>query len=364
MLRAIASILFISNCLIAARSVAETVLPRQLAFYIVRSSPSLPGTDGGLPQDAWDAAPVASTYYEYWKSNPGVGRLKTEFRMLYSERGVHLQVTNFEDEGRAGRATIFRRDDPELWKDDCDQIYFDPDAKGIGFANFTVNKLGTQADMKRMDAAVTLPEWSGSEWSAVVRSDKHSWTLEAFFPWSDLGKKAAPGDIWMFNNVRFSWQDDALTGVTWAAGGNYANAKLFGYIYFAPAGEVPHDRLARILSAAATPPWMASSGDEILISTGKGDVRSLPAKEFVKGYQKEMEAALAKVEGLQTDAIGPEGSLAELRKLVAERLAVSDGSLQKLTSIIETTQLLTRTYWQSKINELLNDPASNSKNSK
>jgi len=327
-------------------------LPRKPAFYVVKPASSAPTLEGTLSDECWKNADVASAYYEYWKANPGPGKLPTEFRMLYSDRGIHLKVTNYDNEARRARGAITRGDDPELWKDDCAQVYFDPAAKGIGFANFTVNILGTRGDMKRLDAAVTIPEWSGDEWVARTTVLDDRWVIEAFFPWSDLGSTAHAGEVWMFDHVRFAWRDEQLTAVTWAPGGNYANPRFFGYVYFAGPDKVAYERVAEALHGIATPPWMipmGEQGEQVLVAKDekKPDLVSIP--EFIETYRSEMKDRKNRLQKSGSQLLSPE---LENRCETLDKLSPLE-AFNRINEIVETSRELGDLYWQACINGLL-----------
>ncbi len=331
------------------RSGDAATLPRKLAFYVVKPTDSSPTMEGTLGEECWKEAEVASVYYEYWKTNPGPGKLQTEFRMLYSDRGIHIKITNFDDATKAARGKVTRGDDPELWKDDCAQIYFDPAAKGIGFVNFTVNLLGTRGDMKRLDAAVTIPEWSGDEWTARTTVLQDRWVIEAFFPWTDLGATAREGDIWMFDHVRFAWRDERLTGVTWAPGGNYANPRLFGYLYFAGRGAVSPRHLAAALDGMAAPPWMIPVGENVLVAKDESRPELVSIRNFVDTYRAEMGSYKDRLEENKTQPFS-----AELKNRAEDLNKISSlEALSRIDEIVETSRQLNDLYWQARINSLL-----------
>ena len=101
-----------------------------LSFYNVMPATEEIVVDGSLSETAWKNARSHSMYYEYWKPNPDLGRLKTEFKMLYSAKGVYLAVINHERDMAKLKANFTTRDASELWTDDCDEIYIDAFGEG------------------------------------------------------------------------------------------------------------------------------------------------------------------------------------------------------------------------------------------
>ena len=242
---------------------------KEISFYEVRKADPAPLIDGKLDDPAWEKAARHKTYYEYFKSNPKVSPLKTEFRMLYGEKGLYLALINSGDSALL-KKSIVADDDPELWRDDCAELYFDNEANGIGFRKFVVNPLAAKMDMRRQDASVYLEDWSGSGWIAKTSVNSDNWVVEAFFPWADLGACASAGEIWMFCHCRFAWPNDKFAGASSAAGGNYQATHNFGYIYFSDGSDLTKDAIGRILTGKVPPPWGLMLGNELLNSSAQG----------------------------------------------------------------------------------------------
>ena len=247
---------------------------RAISFYVARPASTAPVIDGRLDDDCWSEANRHDAYYEYRNADPGPGALKTEFRMVYDAFGVYLAVVNHVADPAALRMDIEDRDSPLLWRDDCAELYFDSQATGIGYRNFTVSAKGVVADRMRTDAAVASPEWNGDGWLAKTRVTGDAWTLEAFFPWEDLGATASAGDVWMFCHARFGYPEGKFVGAVSAPGASYMSSDRFGYVYFSAPGETPSpDAAAAALARALTPPWALELGGELLCDRGLGTER-------------------------------------------------------------------------------------------
>lgn len=269
---------------------------KELSYYEVKPVSVPPVINGKLDDPCWREANRHTVYYEYFKPNPGPGALKTEFRMLYDAKGVYLGVINYEKEISGIRKNITDRDNLELWKDDCAEIYFDHYADGIGFRKFMVNSIGTVADMMRIDTAVSMPEWNGTGWLACASINEDSWSFEAFFPWEDLGEQAQPGDLWMFCHVRYSFVGGGFQGVTSSPGGNYTATDCFGYIYFTASGELSSsERIATLLEKKIKPPWSLQLGRKMIFDTGSG-VQSALLSELASRECHQVEKLLVEIE--------------------------------------------------------------------
>lgn len=335
-------------------SAANDSMPRKLAFYAVERTDCKPDSNDRLADSCWDKASVAATYYEYWKANPALGQLKSELRLLYDERGIYVQVINFDDNIADIRAAIVRRDDPSLWKDDCAELYFDPLANGVGYVVFTMNSLGVQSDRKRHDAAVMLDEWSGNEWRVNTDKNEKSWTINAFFPWTDLGDKANAGDVWMFNHVRYAWSSGKFIGTTWAPGGNYQNPGRFGYLYFKGEEELSPEAVGKVLGATAPPPWMLPTESGVLLHPAPNKLEMTNAENLAATHRSDLRQAMerARIESAQDQK-----AQEQLSELEEKAKAISYHSSAEAMDAVEKMSALRSEingiYWQQRINSLI-----------
>ena len=256
---------------------------RQLAFNVASYSKESPVIDGRLDDSAWKQADASALYYVYNQPNPEPGALNSELRMLWNEQGLFLGITNFDANIAQIRAKCDMRDSPELWQDDCAELYFDPSADSIGFTKITVNALGTLGDFRRVDAAVTLGDWNASGIQVATRRNADSWNVEMFIPWSDLGKTATAGSIWRFCHARFSWSSGKFVGATSAPGASNNSPGNFGYLYFAEGSRPDRRAIAAALEKTATPPWSLPVDSGLLVcENGKPvfeELSALVAKE-------------------------------------------------------------------------------------
>ncbi len=268
---------------------------RSVAFMTAVHCDRPPALDGTLDDPAWQTSPPCRLFYEYYKPQPGPGKLKTEMRLLYDDKGVYLGVTNFDEKMDGVKAVYTTRDADNLWQDDCNEIYFDSFGQGIGYAKFVVNSIGTMGDSRRIDAAVSLPEWNGSGWQvkAVKRGD--AWTYEAFFPWQDLGKKAEPGDLWRFCLVRYAYSSGGFIGVTSSPGGNYGNPNNFGVLVFSAGAKLDPADIAKSIEGVVAPPWFLPLDAGLLECAASGASQFLAIKEIIGREEKQRGILAAEV---------------------------------------------------------------------
>lgn len=330
--------------------------PRELSFYVV--SPvegKAPVIDGSLNEPAWEKAAVFRHYYVYNCAEPIPEKLKTEFRMLYDEKGIYLGIINFEEHPEKLRKIITDFDNSAIWTDDCAEIFFDARANGISYHCFKVNCIGTRADFRRRDAAVYQNDWSGTDWTARTSTGKDRWTIEAFFPWSDLPAKAEMSDIWMFCHVRYAYSGGNFAGATSSVLGGYSSPRNFGYIYFKGANDtVSPEKISALLSRSAEEPWCAMAGNTLILRDKGKSVLTEPGQ--VKNNEfaeiEKLSAELARACGKsafkkyreELDAIN-----LECRVLEKEKTTVS--GLRRLYVLKERCRAL---KWKIALEESLN----------
>lgn len=318
---------------------------RNLSFYEVRPAKSAPVLDGQLDDEAWRGLPEHSAYYEYAKPEPGPGKLKTSFKMTYDERGLYVGIINYEENMDKIRQLVHTRDDNRLWTDDCAELYFDPDASAIGFSKFTVNSLGIMGDMRKLDAAVSLEDWSGAGWQVKTSLNQKDWRIEAFFPWEDLNRKPVPGELWMFVHTRYGWVD-GFVGVGSSPGGGYQAPDKFGYLYFAGEGEVLDSRnIAEILTPRAFSPWLLALGSDLISNLG-GRTQVSDLKWELRQAWSNFSRVLLEVKLLQPT----EKMLEELQALENKSLEFQNAELSSWLGLQSLISQLEKIKWEHLLN--------------
>lgn len=315
-----------------------------LSFYTAKYSSKAPSINGRLDDACWNDAQVYKTYYVYHKPNPIPGKLKTEFRMLYDDRGIYLAVVNYEKNLDKVRKKYTVRDASKLWTDDCAEIYFDPYCDGVGFTKFVVNAGGIIGDMRRVDAAVTLSDWNGSAWSAAVNEQKNAWVIEAFFPWRDLGGKAETGSLWKFCHVRYAWSTGKFIGVTSSPGGGYNRPEDFGFIYFAGNKAVSSAKIGKLLSQKSNPPWCLEQGDSLLLCESRDKVKLKKLSELIKNISTECRKLIEELRKLDPD------SLKSIKAAILEKGKISFDNYRDLEKL---KSHLIECRWNLKLNKLI-----------
>ncbi len=319
---------------------------RDVSLYLVQPAKARPVIDGDISEIAWKGVPKHASYYEYFKAEPARSPLKSSFAMCYDAKGVYLAIENFDGSINTIRKTMTDRDNPNLWLDDCAEIYIDPFGSAIGFIKFTVNSIGTFRDERRIDASVTEPNWNSCATVIKAKILKDKWTIEAFFPWEDMGRAAKAGDVWRFCHVRYAFSSGAFVGATSAPGGNYAATDCFGFLRFMAEGEsLDTDAIGKLLTPLVSPPWAMALDGTLLHNFGKG---------LQKRSISEMVAEIrGRVDTLANDGDIKGSTFAKERDALLEKsgklLGESDDSFDRYKALSKMADELSEFKWKSRL---------------
>lgn len=323
---------------------------REVSFYCARPAATPPVLDGKLDDPCWRKAQEFTSTYEYFKPNPGPGKLKNSIRMVYNDQGLYMGIIHRDKHPEKIRASVTDRDNTRLWTDDCAEIYIDADAAAIGWRKFVVNTLGTVADIWRIDSSVLRSDWTADGWEAKVLVTKEGWTLETFFPWSVFRKKAKPGDIWMYCHVRYAWPDGKFIGTTSSPGGNYAATSHFGYLCFlADGAKVDIQGIADMLKSRLSPPWCIGFDDEVIFNLGNG-LKKESLSSLIEHEKKRVETALAVPDVPEKFIVQQQG----LRKEYLLILTRGNPSIQQMRSLNELAARAEDFRWRVKLDKEFN----------
>ena len=264
---------------------------QQIACYEARWADTEVKLDGDLSESVWAAA-RAWTDYSALVGKGDVATLPTSVRFLYDAKGLYLGIVNggLQPEARWCRHPV--TDLRSAGEDDCAEIYIDPEAQSIGFMKFVANVTGGWCDYKRQDGQVVLMNWTAPGWRFKVKRTDAAWMLEAFFPWSDLGKVPHGGDVWRILHVRFHWFGPThdIFALTSSPGGCYARPDCYGYLYFArPGEETSLETIGRRIVNDVPGVWFAAAGDETITCAGDGIVKKGSRAELLAAEKKAAE---------------------------------------------------------------------------
>ena len=240
--------------------------PRITIYECKYLSPDQLSPDGHVPDEVWEEAKLDTRFYEYWIPEPGIAAFETGLRMYYSDEGIYLNITFFEELPDQVKATRTTRGDPELWTDDCVEIYFDPINSGTGYLKFTANLLETRHNLKvDENTGLTDSTWSPENWKVTVNRISEGYEMLVFIPWDVFQSKPKAGDIWTFNLVRYRYATGSFQGSTWSPGGNYGSPYMFGNILFGGGFSKEVETIARAIAPVKGEAWEFISDSGVVI---------------------------------------------------------------------------------------------------
>ena len=324
--------------LITATAAADT---RELAFQVALPTKAAPKVDGVLDDACWKDAPVHSDYYQYMCPDPRrVTNTKTDCMIVYDAKGVYTGIRNWEDHPEKLIQKTTKDFQLDIWRDDCGEIYFDPEAAGIGFYKFVVNSLGKYDTVWRMDTANMSEDWTTAGVACAAKVTKDRWEVELFVPWSAFHDRPAPkaGDVWTFCHSRFRW--GAVGG--WAGlsssapGGSGVSPNKFGYLYFSDGSCPDAANVLAILEKRLNTDWGIAIGGKAYLHDADG-TRSCDLDAEQKGLVDGFTAFAAGIEPrLSTLADGKmTANYEKLRAACTNEIAKFDRSFASVMSLRE-----------------------------
>lgn len=266
-----------------------------------------PVLDGRLDEPCWAAAPVHTRFYEYYKPNPKLAPIRSEMRVLYTEKALWIGIVHYEDHPEKLRVIATTRDAVD-WNEDMDEVYIDPAGDAIGFFRFNINSAGVMGDVRRIDASVMQNEWNGDSWNVKTTVGADRWTVEMCVPFTDLQAKPEPGkSVWRLCVTRYQWTSGKFVGSVSSPKGAYTSPGNFGYLCFLAEGEKGDSAYIRDhLKGRIAPPWGAFADGSFLIDDGSR-MRSVTEAELAAEAEAEKAEAAAWKARLEAEFGGAKG---------------------------------------------------------
>jgi hypothetical protein len=294
-----------------ASAFAEAAALNEIYVDFAVKAETPPVLDGKLDDPAWKDAIVHTRFYEYFKPHPKKAAIRSEMRLLYTDKALWIGLVHHED--RMDRLKVLSTvRDAVSWWEDMSELYIDPFGAAVGYTKLLVNSTGVNGDLRRIDGSVKLWEWSGDAWEAKTSREKDRWTIELCLPYSDLQMPPVPGSsMWRLCVTRYQWTSGGFVGSVSSPGGSNKNTAGFGYLWFLPPGEkIDVKSLASIMQGRVSAPWCTEIDGVMVYDFGEGVKREalsglmackrgeldrrLNALQFERGGELEREFAALK----------------------------------------------------------------------
>ncbi|HEY8310673.1 MAG TPA: carbohydrate binding family 9 domain-containing protein, partial [Gemmatimonadaceae bacterium] len=143
-----------------------------------------PVIDGKDDDAVWRAAPAVSSFREHDPVEDSDPRFRTEFKIAYDSHNIYVFVRAFDNDPKAIRTTLARRDA----RAPTDQIIVMIDSYHDGRSGFEfcVSPGGVKRDFAIYNDNNEDGSWDGV-WDVATRIDSLGWTAEYAIPMSQLG---------------------------------------------------------------------------------------------------------------------------------------------------------------------------------
>ena len=186
-----------------------------------------PAIDGSLSVGEWKTATRGFPFF--LESGTAFPSKKAEFFIAFDNEKIYVACLFDEPQTEKIRreSKDKERDSSQVWRDDCVEIFIDPNRTGTEYYQFAVAETGVQFDAKQKDV-----EWN-AEWTSAVETSSGQWRVELAIPFKSLGVDAPKaGDTWGFNVSRNDVPSREYSQWSLTDGDSH-RADLFGNIRFA-----------------------------------------------------------------------------------------------------------------------------------
>lgn len=243
----------------------------QVVLYDCPRLAAPPVIDGKADDAAWQPVPAVALPYKFSEMTPTPAGSRSEFKAAFDDANLYLTCTFYRDSDAPLKTNHAGHDDPDLWKDDSTEIYFDTANDGH-FYKFIVNSAGVFTDLRYTDAGIDYT-WEPTHAKVAAAADDKGWSLEMAVPWRDFGLTFTPGMMCGFEVLRFS----GANWSSWTVGASWAHPEKFGYLCFGGGGFL--NELQRLLQTLRK-----TKGDQWQLVTPAGILQyqaAAPALETV-----------------------------------------------------------------------------------
>jgi len=158
----------------------------------VRRIPSPPKLDGRLDDACWKSAQPLDRFGPIKKDSAVTQQ--TVAYLAYDDKALYVGIK--ANESRLGQLRIsqYMRDDPDMWVDDCLELFLDPDFDSVTYHYVSLNRWGVYFDSYELDRSYD------GDFGVVAAQGEGHWSVELRLPFAELRVPAPrPGDVWGFN---------------------------------------------------------------------------------------------------------------------------------------------------------------------
>jgi len=160
-----------------------------------------PVIDGVLSEACWQASIPLTDFSLH--TGKGLAKERTVVRVCYNDDGLYFGIECFESKIDQLVAKI-KEHDGKVVRDDCIEIFLDPDADQVDYYHFVLNPIGTQRESHVLKAGEVIEAnvaWD-CPWEVKTAKGDKLWVAEVFIPFAGLNLSSQCGSSWRWNICR------------------------------------------------------------------------------------------------------------------------------------------------------------------
>jgi Carbohydrate family 9 binding domain-like/F5/8 type C domain len=158
--------------------------------------------DGKLSEKIWKSA-LKHKDFSILRNASKEAPVKTTFGVLFDDDAIYLGIVCSEPDMANIKAKC-KVHDGGVWRDECIEIFLNPEGDLYDYFHFGINPLGASYDAWAYDGGqIFNVNWNPKGLKVASSRSKKSWTIELKIPFNQLGLGPnVKKDSWRFNIVR------------------------------------------------------------------------------------------------------------------------------------------------------------------
>jgi hypothetical protein len=198
-LKVVLSLLVVPVALLAQSPNGNGARPDGVKLAHASRAPEAPRVDGVLDDAVWQRATVHADFVQYEPDEGAPVTEPTEFRVLYTDRGMFVAIRAHDSQASAISGLLTRRDESSP-SDDVTVLIDSYRDRRTAFG-FAVNAAGVKRDFYVYADTQEDDRWD-AVWDVATTLDDEGWSAEFFIPFSQLRFAATDRQTFGFNITR------------------------------------------------------------------------------------------------------------------------------------------------------------------
>lgn len=193
------TVCFNSMLLKSAQAEEEIYIPRAVCASFVDKAPIINGIINDI---AWTGVNEYGDFVDSRNGNASV--VKTKFKLLYDKDALYIGI--WAEEPFTNNILAYHNErDSDVWRDDCIEIFLQPNKQENGYYHLAFNTKGAQYDSRDQDPTIDV------KWDCTVSLQKNGWTAEVKIPFKSIDVNTPfNGESWGFNICRVRKEDTSV----------------------------------------------------------------------------------------------------------------------------------------------------------